>query len=115
MIYLKKKQLLRTFTERLDGHTKKYEIASEMKWNSIRQEILSWKWMWQNTFNSYNMPQENNIYFKVLRRVLYVNKKIYDNAYNKNNLSPFCNNCKTKRETIVGLLSSMNPQIVVPS
>ena len=82
----------------VDRHTQKYEIASEMKWNSIRQEILSWKWMWQNTFNSYNMPQENNIYFKVLHRVLYVNQKIYYNAYNKNNLSPFCNNCKTKRE-----------------
>ena len=73
----------------VDNHTKNYEIATEMKWNSIRQEILSWKWMWQNTFNSYNMPQENNIYFKILHRVLYVNQKTYDNAYNKNNLSPF--------------------------
>ena len=33
----------------VDKDTKKYEIASEMKWNSIRQEILPWKWMWQNT------------------------------------------------------------------
>ena len=88
----------------VDKHTNNYEIASEMKWNSIRQEILPWKCMWQNTFNSYNMPQENNIYFKILHRVLYVNQKIYDNAYNKNNLSPFCNNCKTKRETILHAL-----------
>ena len=29
-----------------DKYTKRYEIASEMKWNSIRQEILPWKWMW---------------------------------------------------------------------
>ena len=34
-----------------------------------------------------NMPQENNIYFKILPRVLYVNKKIYENKYNKNNLT----------------------------
>ena len=88
----------------VDKHTKKYEIASEMKWNSIRQEILPWKCMWQNTFTSYNMPHENNIYFKILHRVLYVKQKIYDNAYNKNNLSPFCNNCKTKRETILHAL-----------
>ena len=60
--------------------------------------------MWQNTFNSYNMPHENNIYFKILHRVLFVNQKIYHNAYNKNNLSPFCNNCKTKRETILQAL-----------
>ena len=50
------------------------------------------------------MPHENNIYFKILHRVLYVNQKIYDNAYNKNNLTPFCNNCKTKRETILHAL-----------
>ena len=60
----------------VDKHNKKYEIASEMKWNSIRQEILPWKWMWQNTFTSYNMPQENNIYFKTLHRVLCANQKI---------------------------------------
>ena len=75
-----------------------------MKWNSIRQEILSWKWMWQNTFTSYNMPHENNIYFKILHRVLYVNQKVYHHTYNKNNLSPFCNNCKRKRETILHAL-----------
>ena len=61
--------------------------------------------MWQNTFNSYNMPLENNIYFKILRHVLYVDQKIYDNAYNKNNLSPFCNNFKTKRETMLHVLN----------
>ena len=60
--------------------------------------------MWQNTFTSYNIPHENNIYCKLLHRVLYVNQKIYDNAYNKNNLTPFCNNCKTKRETILQAL-----------
>ena len=48
----------------VDKHTKKYEIASEMKWNRIRQEIVPWKWMWQNIFNSYNIPQENNIISK---------------------------------------------------
>ena len=88
----------------VDRHTQKYKIASEMKWNSIRQEILSWKWMWQNTFNSYNMPQENNIYFWILHHVLYGNQKIYDNAYKKNNLSLFCNNCKTKTDTILHVL-----------
>ena len=31
----------------VDKHTNNYEIASEMKWNSIRQEILPWKCMWQ--------------------------------------------------------------------
>ena len=78
----------------LDKSSKKYKIAAEMKWNCIRQEILPWKCIWQNKFNSYNMPHENNIYFKILHRVLYVNQKIYDNAYNKNNLTPFCHNCK---------------------
>ena len=72
-----------------------------MTWKSIRQAILPWKCMWQNTFSSYNMPHENNIYFKILHRILYVKQKIYDNAYNKNNLSPFSNNCKTKTETIL--------------
>ena len=37
----------------------------------------------------------------MLHHVLYVNQKIYDDLYNKNKLSPFCNNCKTKRETIL--------------
>ena len=31
----------------VDKHTKKYEIASEMKWNSIRQEIFPWTRMRQ--------------------------------------------------------------------
>ena len=75
-----------------------------MKWNSIRQAILPWQCMWQNTFSSYNMPHENNINFKIVHRVWYVNQKIYDNDYNKNNLSPFCNNCKAKRETILHAL-----------
>ena len=57
-----------------------------------------------NTFTSDNIPHENNIYFKILHYVLFVNQKIYDNTYNKNNLSPFCNNCKTKRETILHAL-----------
>ena len=61
--------------------------------------------MWQNTFNFYNMPLENNIYFKMLHHVLYVDQKIYDNAYNKNNLSPFCDNCKTKREIMLHVLN----------
>ena len=29
----------------VDKHTNRSEIASEMKRNSIRQEILPWKWM----------------------------------------------------------------------
>ena len=100
-----KKKTLRIYSEKegttkniyrtiVDKSSKKYKIAAEMKWNSIRQEILPWKCIWQNKFNSYNMPYENNIYFKILHRVLYVNQKIYDNAYNKNNLTPFCHNCK---------------------
>ena len=80
----------------VDKHTKKYEITSEMKWNSIRQEILQWKWMWQNTFTSYNMLHENNIYFKMLHRFYMLIKN--DNAYSKNKLTPLCNNCKTKKE-----------------
>ena len=95
------KNIYRTIVNK---HTKKYEIASEMKWNSIRQEILSWKLMWENTFNSYNMLHENNIYFKILHRVLYVNQKIFDNASSENNLTPFWNNCKTKRETLLHTL-----------
>ena len=75
-----------------------------MKWNSIRQEILPWKWMWQNTFNSYNMPHGNNIYYNILHRILYVNGNPYHNAYNKNNHTPFSNNCKTKRERIMHAL-----------
>ena len=50
------------------------------------------------------MPHQSNIYFKLLHRVLYVNQKIYDNAYDKNNFTPFCNNCKKKRETILHAL-----------
>ena len=45
----------------VDQHIKNYEITSEMKWNSISQETLPWKWMWENTINSYNIPHENNI------------------------------------------------------
>ena len=88
----------------VDKHSKKNKIAAEIKWDSIRQEILPWKCIWQNKFNSYNMPHENNIYFKILHRVLHVNQKIYDNTYNKNNLAPFCHNCKTIRETILHVL-----------
>ena len=50
------------------------------------------------------MPQENNNYFKWLYRILYVNWKIYDNIYNINKLSPFCYNCKRKREKILRAL-----------
>ena len=50
------------------------------------------------------MSHENNIYFKILHRVFYVNQKIYDNAYNKNYLTPFCNNQKPKRESILHVL-----------
>ena len=75
-----------------------------MKWNSIRQEILPWKWMWQNTFNSYNMPHRNNIYYKILHRILYVNGNLYHNAYNKKNHNRFSNNCKTKGERILHTL-----------
>ena len=88
----------------VDKHSIKNKIAAEIKWDSIRQEILPWKCIWQNKFNSYNMPHENNIYFKILHRVLHVNQKIYDNTYNKNNLTPFCHNCKTIRETILHVL-----------
>ena len=31
-------------------------------------------------------------------------KSCYNNAYNQNNLTPFCNNCKSKRETILHAL-----------
>ena len=73
-----------------------------MKWNSIRQEILPWKWMWQNTFTSYIMPHENNIYFKILHQFYMLIK--HDNAYNKKNLTLFYNNSKIKRETILHAL-----------
>ena len=50
------------------------------------------------------MPQENNNYFKWLYRILYVNRKIYDNIYNINKLGSFYYNCKRKRENILRAL-----------
>ena len=49
------------------------------------------------------MPHENNIYFKILHRVLYINQKIQQRIQQKQ-LYPICSNCKTKRETILHAL-----------
>ena len=49
-------------------------------------------------------PRKQYLLLNPPSRLICKSKNIYDNAYNKNNLSPFCNNCKTKRETILHAL-----------
>ena len=37
----------------------------------------------------------------MLHRILYANQKTYDNAENKNNISPMCDRCSKYNETII--------------
>ena len=51
-----------------------------MKHNGIslainNKALINWKQIWQNTFKAYNIPYENNLYYKLLHRILYVNQK----------------------------------------
>ena len=81
---------------------KNYLLVNEARWNLINNnKALNWKQIWQNTFKAYNIPYENNLYFKLLHRILYVNQKAYDNAENKNNISPMCDRCSKYNETII--------------
>ena len=71
--------------------TKKYLLVNEARQNLINNnKALNWKQIWQNTLKAYNIPNENNLYYKLIDRILYVNQKAYDNAKNKNNISPMC-------------------------
>ena len=55
--------------------TKNYLLANEAIWNLINKQGLDWKQIWLNTFSAYNIPYENNLYYKILHRVIYVNHK----------------------------------------
>ena len=55
--------------------TKNYLLANEAIWNLINKQGLDWKQIWLNTFSAYNIPYENNLYYKILHRVIYVNNK----------------------------------------
>ena len=80
--------------------TKNYLLVNETRWNLInKNKALNWKQIWQNTFKAYNIPYENNLYYKAIHRILYVNQKTY-NAKNKNNISPMCDRCRKYNETI---------------
>ena len=71
--------------------TKNYLLVNEARCNLINNnKAFNWKQIWQNTFKAYNIPYENNLYYKLIHRILYVNQKTYDNAKNKNNISPMC-------------------------
>ena len=81
--------------------TKNYLLANKARWNFINNnKTLNWKQIWQNTFKAYNISYENNLYYKLLHRILYVNQKAYDNAKSKNNISPMCDRCSKYNETI---------------
>ena len=81
--------------------TKNYLLANEARWNLINKQVLDWKQIWLNAFSAYNIPYENNLYYKTLHRVIYVNQKTYDNAKQKNNKSPLCAICQKANETII--------------
>ena len=53
--------------------TKNYLLAGEARWNLINKQGLDWKQIWLNTFNAYNIAYENNLYYKILHRIIYVN------------------------------------------
>ena len=81
--------------------TKNYLLGGEGRWNLINKQGLDWKQIWINAFNAYNIPYENNLYYKILHRIIYVNQKTYDNAKQKNNKSPLCDICQKANETII--------------
>ena len=81
---------------------KNYLLANEARWNFINNnKALNWKQIWKNTFKAYNIPYENNLYYKLLHRILYINQKTYDNAKRKNNVSPMCDTCNKYNETLI--------------
>ena len=51
--------------------TKNYLLVNETRWNLINNnKALNWKHIWQNTFKPYNTPYENNLYYKLIHRIL---------------------------------------------
>ena len=96
-IIITTKNIYNTIIGRL---TENYLLVNEGRWNLINNnKVLNWKQIWQNTFKAYNIPYENNLQYKLLHRILYVNKKTYDNAKNKNNIPPMCDRCSKYNET----------------
>ena len=78
MIYLKKKQLLKIFTEQLKTTHQKvcHRFRNEVeqcKKGSLNMEMD----VWQNAFSSYNMSNENKIYFKILHRIMHYIKILH--------------------------------------
>ena len=98
-----KKKLITTkniYNTIVNSLTKNYLLANEARWNFINNNrALNWKQIWQNIFNAYNIPYENNLYYKILHRISYINQKTYDNAKRKSNISPMCGRCKKYNET----------------
>ena len=97
-IIITTKNIYNTIIGRL---TENYLLVNEGRWNLINNnKVLNWKQIWQNTFKAYNIPYENNLYYKLLHRRLYVNQKTYDNAKSKI-ISPMCDRCSKYNETII--------------
>ena len=46
--------------------TKNYLLANEARYNIINNQGLNWKQIWLNTFNAYDILDENNLHYKVL-------------------------------------------------
>ena len=69
--------------------TKNYLLARKVRWNTINSQWLNWKQIWLNTYNAYNIPCQNNLYYKILHRILYVNQKT--------------SKCKTEKQYIPNL------------
>ena len=68
-----KEKLIRTkniYHTIVNSLIKNYLLANEARWNFINNWALIWKQIWQNTFNAYNIPYENNLYYKILHRIL---------------------------------------------
>ena len=97
-IIITTKNIYNTIIGRL---TENYLLVNEGRWNLINNnKVLNWKQIWQNTFKAYNIPYENNLYYKLLHRILYVNQKTYDDAKSKI-ISPMCDRCSKYNETII--------------
>ena len=80
--------------------TKKYIISGEIMWNIKANQDLPWKNIWKNTFWTYNIPYENNLFYKILHNVITVNERIYKYAKNKNGITPICDTCNKENESI---------------
>ena len=71
--------------------TKNYLLVNEARCNLINNnKALNWKQIWQNTFKAYNIPYENNLYYKLIHRILYVNQKTYS-----------CTDCATIKSNFI--------------